>query len=569
MPSAINMQVGIPRRHLILLLCGLGLMISYADRSNMAVAIVAIASEFHYSKSQQGIILASFFIGYILTPIVGGTLADRYGGKAVLAFGAAAWTVFTLLTPFASEMGLGWVVAVRIALGLGEGVAYPSVHAMIGTWIPPSERSKAVATVTAFSYLGGVIALPTSSALVVSPWGWRSVFWLFGTLGLLWSIAWQIWGASNPLSCRGISESELHWLLEQQKLDRQVNNTQSDPQWDSEERLNEQEPSRIISTNGARITYRPISTSAVELAESRSSEDSTDGVTTNPFGASANQTQHPSTSRSAMAMRWQKFRSEVLSGTSVRRGEDEVAVAVPWKDLLARREVWAVIISQFCNSIGFFVMQSWIPTFYLDFYGVDVGKIGYYAGTIPAIESPTDAALVPPSVRKLIAFGTCTHDSFTVCPAGVHGLYSRIFGRQGHSGLELVTIDSSTGGSNHWKCRARSLFITGSQLCPHSDSSHGADRYRHGTQWLYYDRCVCISARLLSSACGVHLRPWQHRRLSPCAHRGIRSGIATGQRFGRSLGPHLDHSVPLLLSRIGGVCAPVNESKIPAVDRIR
>ncbi len=53
----------------------------------MAVAIVAIASEFHYSKSQQGIILASFFIGYILTPIVGGTLADRYGGKAVLAFG--------------------------------------------------------------------------------------------------------------------------------------------------------------------------------------------------------------------------------------------------------------------------------------------------------------------------------------------------------------------------------------------------------------------------------------------------------------------------------------------------
>ncbi|CAO3574596.1 unnamed protein product [Mortierella alpina] len=379
MPSAINMQVGIPRRHLILLLCGLGLMISYADRSNMAVAIVAIASEFHYSKSQQGIILASFFIGYILTPIVGGTLADRYGGKAVLAFGAAAWTVFTLLTPFASEMGLGWVVAVRIALGLGEGVAYPSVHAMIGTWIPPSERSKAVATVTAFSYLGGVIALPTSSALVVSPWGWRSVFWLFGTLGLLWSIAWQIWGASNPLSCRGISESELHWLLEQQKLDRQVNNTQSDPQWDSEERLNEQEPSRIISTNGARITYRPISTSAVELAESRSSEDSTDGVTTNPFGASANQTQHPSTSRSAMAMRWQKFRSEVLSGTSVRRGEDEVAVAVPWKDLLARREVWAVIISQFCNSIGFFVMQSWIPTFYLDFYGVDVGKIGYYA----------------------------------------------------------------------------------------------------------------------------------------------------------------------------------------------
>lgn len=63
---------------------------------------------------------------------------------------------------------------------------------MIGTWIPPTERSKAVATVTGFAYMGTVIALPTSSALVVSSWGWRSVFWLFGILGLMWSVVWQV-----------------------------------------------------------------------------------------------------------------------------------------------------------------------------------------------------------------------------------------------------------------------------------------------------------------------------------------------------------------------------------------
>ncbi|KAF9946100.1 hypothetical protein BGZ72_000676, partial [Mortierella alpina] len=352
----------------------------------MAVAIVAIASEFHYSKAQQGIILASFFIGYILTPIIGGTLADRYGGKAVLAFGAAVWSIFTLLTPIASKMGLAWVVAARIALGLGEGVAYPSVHAMIGTWIPPCERSKAVATVTAFSYLGAVIALPTSSALVVSPWGWRSVFWLFGTLGLLWSIAWQIWGASEPLSCRGISEHELHWILEQQKLDRHINTIQSGSGQDSEERLDEQEPSRIISTNGACITYQPLSSSTVELTESRSSEDSTDDVPTSHFRASADEMQHSSSFSSAMTLRWQKFCAHVRSGTPVRRDVDEAKTTTPWRELLARREVWAIIISQFCNSIGFFVMQSWIPTFYLDFYGVDVGKIGYYAVLPSAVQ---------------------------------------------------------------------------------------------------------------------------------------------------------------------------------------
>lgn len=138
--------------------------------------------------------------------------------------GGLLWSVFTLLTPLASGKGLIWMILARIALGLGEGrreceyscvcgsriedtrflillllsssitqgVAYPSVHAMIGTWIPPNERSKAVATITAFAYSGSVIALPISSALVVSSWGWRSVFWVFGTLGLTWSVIWQV-----------------------------------------------------------------------------------------------------------------------------------------------------------------------------------------------------------------------------------------------------------------------------------------------------------------------------------------------------------------------------------------
>ncbi|KAG0066566.1 hypothetical protein BGZ89_007139 [Linnemannia elongata] len=114
--------IRIPMRYWILILSGLGLMISYADRSNMAVAIVAIGTEFGYNKSQQGIILASFYFGYIVTPILGGTLSDRYGGKTVLATGALVWTVFTACTPLAAAMGLTWAVIARIGLGLGEGM---------------------------------------------------------------------------------------------------------------------------------------------------------------------------------------------------------------------------------------------------------------------------------------------------------------------------------------------------------------------------------------------------------------------------------------------------------------
>lgn len=53
----------------------------------MAVAIVAIAKEYDYTKQQQGLILSAFFFGYIMTQILGGVMADRYGAKPVLATG--------------------------------------------------------------------------------------------------------------------------------------------------------------------------------------------------------------------------------------------------------------------------------------------------------------------------------------------------------------------------------------------------------------------------------------------------------------------------------------------------
>ncbi|KAF9956204.1 hypothetical protein BGZ65_002905, partial [Modicella reniformis] len=287
------------------------------DRSNMAVAIVAISGEHGYSKPQQGMILASFFFGYILTPILGGTFADRYGGKTVLAI----------------------------------GVAHPSIHAMIGTWIPPDERSKAVATVTAFGYMGSVLALPTSSALVVSPWGWRSIFWLFGSLGLSWSVVWQVLGASDPTSCTWISRQEMHWIIRQQQQDQ-------------------------IETNHYHLaTGRDPS--------SEHSDDNDPMLRTDPHGLTAE-----SSSLNADAQplsRWQMFRNQVRSQASKYRQLETTEAnkeAVPWKALLARREVWAIILSQFFNSFGFFIMQSWIPTFYLDYYGVDVGKIGFYAAAI-------------------------------------------------------------------------------------------------------------------------------------------------------------------------------------------
>ena len=59
-------------------------------------------------------------------------MADKYTGKGVLAVGVIAWSFCTLLTPGAAALGVPALVAMRVAMGLGEGVAFPAIHSLIG-----------------------------------------------------------------------------------------------------------------------------------------------------------------------------------------------------------------------------------------------------------------------------------------------------------------------------------------------------------------------------------------------------------------------------------------------------
>lgn len=52
--------------------------------------------------------------------MLGGTLADKYGGKQVMAAGVVLWSLFTFLTPDSAAMGTVFLISCRIAMGLGE-----------------------------------------------------------------------------------------------------------------------------------------------------------------------------------------------------------------------------------------------------------------------------------------------------------------------------------------------------------------------------------------------------------------------------------------------------------------
>jgi ACS family sodium-dependent inorganic phosphate cotransporter len=141
------------------------------------------------TQTFQGVVLSSFFGGYALTQILGGQLADKLGGKVVLAAGVSLWSFFTLVTPEVASLGAAPLIGARILLGVGEGVAFPSIHSLIARNVPQESQSTAVGIVTAASYVGTALAFGVSP-LIISSLGWQYVFYLFAALALLWLPLW-------------------------------------------------------------------------------------------------------------------------------------------------------------------------------------------------------------------------------------------------------------------------------------------------------------------------------------------------------------------------------------------
>lgn len=177
------------RRHLVVLLCAIAVLIAYTDRVNMSVAAVAMRGQFGWNQEVKGTVLAAFFVGYLLCMLPAGWIANRYGGRRVLAGAVVWWSVFTLLTPLAASVSVNALIAARIGLGVGEAAMMPAAYGLFAHWVPATERTRATAFLLSGISLGQVAGFAATGALT-QRFGWPLSFYLFGFLGLIWGAVW-------------------------------------------------------------------------------------------------------------------------------------------------------------------------------------------------------------------------------------------------------------------------------------------------------------------------------------------------------------------------------------------
>ncbi len=172
---------------LVLLVTG-AVFINYIDRGNLATAAPLMQDELHLSASQLGVLLSAFYYGYVVCMPAMGWLAERYGAKGVLAAGVAVWSLATLTTGFAG--GFLTLLALRVLLGIGESGAFPCASKILAHAVEVSRLGVANG-ILSFGYLLGPAVGTLLGGYLMTVFGWRPVFILFGASSLLWLWPWS------------------------------------------------------------------------------------------------------------------------------------------------------------------------------------------------------------------------------------------------------------------------------------------------------------------------------------------------------------------------------------------
>jgi Sugar phosphate permease len=192
-------------RFLILALLTLGTMINYLDRTVISVAAPSMSKELGLNAAIMGVVFSAFSWTYAAAQIPGGIFLDRVGARLTYFLSVTIWSGFTILQGFAG--GLTSLIAYRLGLGIAEAPCYPTNSRVLSIWFPQAERARATSVYSVGQYFGLAFLSPLLFAIVAN-FGWRSLFLIVGTLGVLFGLLW-LTGYREPDTSKLVNQAEL------------------------------------------------------------------------------------------------------------------------------------------------------------------------------------------------------------------------------------------------------------------------------------------------------------------------------------------------------------------------
>jgi sugar phosphate permease len=181
----------------------------YIDRVNIATLAPKMTLDLGLNNTQFGLAVSAFAYPYAFFQLAGGWVTDRFGPRRTLALCGVVICLATILTGFVG--GLASLVAVRLALGFGEGSAFPTATRAMAIWLPRARWGFAQGITHSASRLGNALT-PALIVALLAYVSWRGSFVVLGLLSLVWVVLWLFVFRDDPQTHEGMTREELEEL---------------------------------------------------------------------------------------------------------------------------------------------------------------------------------------------------------------------------------------------------------------------------------------------------------------------------------------------------------------------
>lgn len=157
----------------ILVLAGIwfAFLISFITRLSWSTIMPSAIHSLHFTVQQGNTYLSAFYIGYAITVLPGGMLADKFGFRKLLLAAVTGNLIIMALMVFMRGYWDGWIL--RFVLGLVSGPDLSACLGIITEWFDGKKRATATGifnTCTSF----GLTVINLYAPYVMVHYGWRA-----------------------------------------------------------------------------------------------------------------------------------------------------------------------------------------------------------------------------------------------------------------------------------------------------------------------------------------------------------------------------------------------------------
>jgi len=165
----------------------LATVLTYLDRQTLSLCAPMVCDEMKLTDEQYGQLLAAFRWAYALMHVVAGFLADRFPLRIIYSLAVLVWSAAGAAAAFVGRFSQ--LLLTRQVLGIGEAFNWPCATRLVANMLPPQDRGLASGIFNSGSAAGS-LAAPFIILPLAQFFGWRSAFFVIGSLGLVWVALW-------------------------------------------------------------------------------------------------------------------------------------------------------------------------------------------------------------------------------------------------------------------------------------------------------------------------------------------------------------------------------------------